>query len=120
MQISPSTLLRKWVGDTSQLTKAVFTLCHKLQPCILFIDDDGCLYGAKEDDNAVDRQVKTEFMQLWDELSRTDNRVLVIGATNRPQDLDAAIQRRFERSYLVSMPNESARSSSRVRKASQE
>ena len=113
VQISPSTLLRKWVGDTSQLTKAVFTLCHKLQPCILFIDEmDGLFRSRREDDNAVDRQVKTEFMQLWDELSRgTDNRVLVIGATNRPQDLDAAIQRRFERSYLVSMPNESARSS---------
>ncbi len=113
VQISPSTLLRKWVGDTSQLTKAIFTLCHKLQPCILFIDEmDGLFRSRREDDNAVDRQVKTEFMQLWDGLSRSaDSRVLVIGATNRPQDLDAAIQRRFERSYLVSMPDERARSS---------
>ena len=113
VQISPSTLLRKWVGDTSQLTKAIFTLCHKLQPCILFIDEmDGLFRSRREDDNAVDRQIKTEFMQLWDELSRSkDSRVMVVGATNRPQDLDAAIQRRFERSYFVDMPNEAARNS---------
>ena len=99
----PSTLLRKWVGDTSQLTRALFTLCHKLQPCILFIDEmDGLFRSRREDDSTVDRQVKTEFMQLWDELSRSSkSRVLVIGATNRPQDLDAAIQRRFERSYRI-------------------
>ena len=54
--------------------------------------------------------MKTEFMQLWDELSRTPgSRVLVIGATNRPQDLDSAIQRRFERSYLVGIPDLRAR-----------
>lgn len=111
IQLSPSTLLRKWVGDTSQLTKAIFTLCHKLQPCLLFIDEmDGLFRSRREDDNAVDRQVKTEFMQLWDELGRRkDCRVLVVGATNRPQDLDAAIQRRFERSYFVGMPDEQAR-----------
>ena len=54
VQISPSTLLRKWVGDTSQLTKAVFTLCHKLQPCILFIDEMHTLVGAGKTDGAMD------------------------------------------------------------------
>ena len=75
-------------------------------------------------------------MQLWDSLqakgSSTDSsttgatpgssgsgggggsgsggcKVLVIGATNRPQDLDAAIQRRFERSFLVGPPDERTR-----------
>jgi SpoVK/Ycf46/Vps4 family AAA+-type ATPase len=49
-------------------------------------------------------------MQLWDDIFRDpSNQVMVIGASNRPQDLDAAIQRRFERSYLVGMPDERAR-----------
>ncbi len=47
----------------------------------------------------------TIVMQLWDGLSDSGARVMVIGATNRPQDLDPAIQRRFERSLLLSYPD---------------
>ena len=39
IQISPSSLLRKWVGETSQLSKACFSLARKLEPCILFVDE---------------------------------------------------------------------------------
>jgi len=108
--LMPSSLLRKYVGETSLLTRAVFTLCSKLAPCILFIDEcDSLFRNRQDDDNSVDRTLRTEIMQLWDELSRSDSRVLVIGATNRPQDIDPAIQRRFERSYLIGLPNEQAR-----------
>lgn len=49
-------------------------------------------------------------MQLWDELNQQQSLpVLIIGAANRPQDLDPAIQRRFERSLLIGLPNESER-----------
>jgi SpoVK/Ycf46/Vps4 family AAA+-type ATPase len=48
-------------------------------------------------------------MQLWDETTRTNSDVIVIGATNRPQDLDAAIQRRFERSFLIGVPDSTGR-----------
>lgn len=48
-------------------------------------------------------------MQLWDGLATTEADVLIIGATNRPQDLDPAVQRRFERSFLLSLPDEESR-----------
>ena len=44
-------------------------------------------------------------MQLWDDLLRDKADVYILGATNRPQDLDPAILRRFERSFLVSSPD---------------
>ena len=48
-------------------------------------------------------------MQLWDDLTRAGAKVMVLGSSNRPQDLDAAIQRRFERSFLLGLPDDVAR-----------
>lgn len=62
-----------------------------------------------DDDNVVHRNLKTEFMSLWDEVIGSKSMITVIGATNRPQELDPAIQRRFERSYLIGLPDFNAR-----------
>jgi SpoVK/Ycf46/Vps4 family AAA+-type ATPase len=61
IHITPSILLRKWVGETNQLTKAVFTLAEKLQPCILFVDEMDSLFRTRSSDDAgYDRNLKTE------------------------------------------------------------
>lgn len=48
-------------------------------------------------------------MQLWDDLVRDKVDVYIIGATNRPQDVDPAFLRRFERSFLIGPPDLPAR-----------
>lgn len=60
------------------------------------------------------RGVITEFMQEMDGLktSNTDN-VIVIGATNRPFDLDDAVLRRLPRRLLVDLPGEKEREGKR-------
>lgn len=63
IQVTPSLLLRKYVGETSQMTKAVFSLAAKLQPCVLFVDEMDALFRTRtSDDAAVDRNIKTECM----------------------------------------------------------
>ena len=99
--ISPSLLFRKYVGETSQLLRATFTLAAKIEPCIIFVDEmDSMFRGRRDSEQEFDRNLKTEFMQLWDSLQHSPSRVYIIGATNRPQDIDPAVQRRFERSFL--------------------
>ena len=55
--------------------------------------------------------MKTQFMSLWDGLVSDPNcRVMVMGATNRPQDVDAAILRRMPSQFYVGMPVSSLKS----------
>lgn len=82
---------------------------------MVFIDEIDALFGARssarETGGAIaHRGVITEFMQEMDGLksSKEDN-VIVIGATNRPFDLDDAVLRRLPRRLLVDLPGEKER-----------
>lgn len=57
-------------------------------------------------------ELKTEFMQLWDGIHSKgleEDQVLVIGATNRPFDVDSAFLRRMPRSFYVGLPDHASR-----------
>uniref|UniRef100_A0A914NP37 AAA+ ATPase domain-containing protein n=1 Tax=Meloidogyne incognita TaxID=6306 RepID=A0A914NP37_MELIC len=85
-----------WYGETSKLTKALFTLCQKIQPCIVFIDEiDSVLRFRSRNDHEATAVMKTQFMALWDGFAQSVNSVIIIGATNRPEDLDSAVLRRL-------------------------
>jgi SpoVK/Ycf46/Vps4 family AAA+-type ATPase len=45
------------------------------------------------------------FSSLWDGLTSSSDRIMVMGATNRPNDIDAAILRRMPKRYAVGLPN---------------
>lgn len=95
--------------------RSVFSLARKLSPCVVFLDEIDALFGARmsgrESGSAfAHRGVITEFMQEMDGLksSKEDN-VIVIGATNRPFDLDDAVLRRLPRRLMVDLPGEKER-----------
>lgn len=93
--------------------KAVFSLARKLAPCIVFMDEVDALLSARGDgDNgrsSAHNVVLNEFMQEMDGLVSDEGRVIVIGATNRPFDLDDAILRRLPRRMLVDLPDAGGR-----------
>ncbi|KAI3924859.1 hypothetical protein MKW98_031110, partial [Papaver atlanticum] len=67
INVSVSNLMRKWFGDAQKLVAAVFTLVHKLQPAIIFIDEvDGFLEQRRATDHEALTNMKTKFMALWD------------------------------------------------------
>ncbi|CAK1587273.1 unnamed protein product [Parnassius mnemosyne] len=111
INLDVSLLTDKWYGETQKLAAAVFSLAVKLQPCIVFIDEiESFLRTRTQHDHEATAMMKTQFMSLWDGLI-TDNTctVIIMGATNRPQDLDKAIQRRMPATFHVPMPNEMQR-----------
>lgn len=111
INLDVSLLTDKWYGETQKLAAAVFSLAVKLQPCIVFIDEiESFLRTRTQHDHEATAMMKTQFMSLWDGLI-TDNNctVIIMGATNRPQDLDKAIQRRMPAAFHVPMPNQAQR-----------
>ncbi|SHO76832.1 Similar to S.cerevisiae protein MSP1 (Highly-conserved N-terminally anchored AAA-ATPase) [Malassezia sympodialis ATCC 42132] len=101
-----STLTNKWFGESNKLVAALFGLARKLQPTIVFIDEiDSFLRERSSGDHEAMAMMKAEFMTLWDGLTSSTDRILVLGATNRPSDIDAAILRRMPKRYAVSLPD---------------
>lgn len=111
INLQVSTLFDKWFGESQKRTEAVFSLATKVQPVIIFIDEiDSFLRSRRMDDHECTSTMKTQFMTLWDGLSTMKkNRVLIIGATNRPEDVDPAILRRMPQMFYIGLPNEMQR-----------
>ncbi|CAI9636084.1 aaa-domain-containing protein [Alternaria burnsii] len=112
-----STLTEKWYGDSNKLVNAVFSLARKLQPSIVFIDEiDAVLGQRRSGEHEASGMVKAEFMTHWDGLASstssgtsTPQRICILGATNRIQDIDEAILRRMPKKFPVALPSATQR-----------
>jgi len=110
-----STLTEKWFGDSNKLVNAVFALARKLEPTIVFIDEIDAVLGTRRSgEHEASGMVKAEFMTHWDGLSSANSsgqaqRIMILGATNRIQDIDDAILRRMPKKFPVSLPDTTQR-----------
>jgi len=101
-----SVLTNKWYGESNKLVHAMFDLARKLAPSIIFLDEiDMFLRERGGGDHEVTGMMKAEFMTLWDGLLSGADQILVLGATNRPLDIDPAILRRMPKRFAVGLPD---------------
>ncbi|XP_038129516.1 ATPase family AAA domain-containing protein 1-A isoform X2 [Cyprinodon tularosa] len=107
INLQASALTDMWYGESQKLTAAVFSLAVKIQPCIIFIDEiESFLRNRSSLDHEATAMMKAQFMSLWDGLDTSlTTKVMVMGATNRPQDVDPAILRRMPATFHVGLPN---------------
>eukprot|EP00388_Colpodella_angusta_P023252 GDKJ01059363.1.p1 GENE.GDKJ01059363.1~~GDKJ01059363.1.p1 ORF type:complete len:364 (-),score=36.24 GDKJ01059363.1:75-1145(-) len=107
LNISASSLMSKWVGEGEKLVRCMFAVASVKQPTVVFIDEiDSLLSARSEGEMEVTRRVKTEFLVQMDGVGtdRSD-RILLIGATNRPEELDEAARRRMEKRLYIPLPD---------------
>ena len=110
LAIDPS-LQSKWVGESPKLIKAAFSLCVKLSPCILFVDEADALFRRRSTtDQSWERDILTQFLQEMDGINTQSEAPFVIAATNRPQDLDEAFSRRLPHKVSFGLPSVEQRS----------
>ncbi|KAI5190979.1 fidgetin-like protein 1 [Nematocida minor] len=108
--ISASSLTSKWVGEGEKMVRALFSVATEMAPSVIFIDEiDSLLMQRTEGENESTRRIKTEFLIQMDGAKQSKDNVLVIGATNRPQEIDEAARRRFVKRLYVPLPNKEGR-----------
>lgn len=107
INLTMSNMMNKYFGESNKLVSAVFSLARKISPAIIFIDEiDAFLRDRGQDGDSPMGPVKAEFMTHWDGLlTDKDATVIVLGATNRPFAIDAAILRRLPRSFEIGLPD---------------
>ncbi|CAH0385099.1 unnamed protein product [Bemisia tabaci] len=108
--VSSSDLVSKWLGESEKLVKNLFELARQHKPSIIFIDEVDSLCSSRSDNESESaRRIKTEFLVQMQGVGNDNDGILVLGATNIPWVLDAAIRRRFEKRIYIPLPEEHAR-----------
>ena len=97
-------------SKTHRLVKQLFNMARENKPSIIFIDEIDALCGPRgEGESEASRRIKTELLVQMDGVGKDSRGVLILGATNIPWQLDAAIRRRFQRRVHISLPEIQAR-----------
>ncbi|KAB0796650.1 hypothetical protein PPYR_10711 [Photinus pyralis] len=101
-------------GESEERIRNLFDQAITSAPCVLFIDEvDAIIPNRQNAQKEMERRIVAQFLSCLDDLSQNENgnRVLVIGATNRPDTIDPALRRagRFDREVCLGIPDLPAR-----------
>jgi SpoVK/Ycf46/Vps4 family AAA+-type ATPase len=110
--VSAGSVQSKWYGETPKLIRRLFETARKNAPCVIFIDElDGLLSARGALDMGAERELKTTMLTEMSRLEHDYTPVVVMAATNRVADIDAAVLRRIRTRIHVPLPDPRTRRS---------
>ncbi len=103
-EISGPEIFSKWYGQSEEILRMLFADAAQQNRAIIFFDEIDSVAGKRDDDShEASRRVVAQLLTLMDGFTPNDN-VIVIAATNRPQDIDPALRRPGRLDWEVNFP----------------
>ncbi|SDX79779.1 ATP-binding protein [Halobellus clavatus] len=103
VEVKLSMITSQYLGETAKNVEKTFEVAKRLSPCILFIDEfDSVAKTRRSDEHAALKRAVNTLLKSIDDISLIRDEVILIGATNHPDQLDAAAWRRFDE--IVNFP----------------
>ncbi|MEM0058569.1 MAG: AAA family ATPase [Candidatus Bathyarchaeia archaeon] len=116
ISVDAASIMSKWLGEAEQNVARLFESARKYaledkKPAIIFIDELDSLMGKHSNEVGGEVRVRNQFLKEMDGIidKGKNLHVYVIGATNKPWDLDWPFIRRFQKRILVPLPDFHAR-----------
>ncbi len=115
VSVDAASIMSKWLGEAEQNVAKLFNSVRKSaiegKPAIVFIDELDSLMGKHSNEVGGEIRVRNQFLKEMDGIIDKGKKlhVYVIGATNKPWDLDWAFIRRFQKRILVPLPDHHSR-----------
>jgi transitional endoplasmic reticulum ATPase len=104
LEISGPQFISKWVGQSEEILRLLFDYATKQERCIIFLDEiDSVAAHRSDESHESSRRVVAQLLTLMDGFTPADN-VVVIAATNRPQDIDVALRRPGRFDWEIKFP----------------
>jgi len=111
VEVKLSMITSQYLGETAKNVEKTFEVAKRLSPCILFIDEfDSVAKTRRSDEHAALKRAVNTLLKSIDDISLVRDEVLLIGATNHPDQLDAAAWRRFDEIVNFPKPDRGMRS----------
>ncbi|MHA1377774.1 MAG: AAA family ATPase [Candidatus Helarchaeota archaeon] len=106
-----ASLVSKWLGESEKLVKELFKIARENAPSLIFIDEIDSIATSRGESGEHEsvRRIKTQLLQEIDGLKSGEQALVILGATNRPWEIDSAFRRRFEKRIHVGLPELEAR-----------
>ncbi|MGQ9565748.1 MAG: AAA family ATPase [Candidatus Bathyarchaeales archaeon] len=115
MSVDAASIMSKWLGEGERNVAKLFDTARKnldnAKPTIIFVDELDSLMGRHSSEVGGEVRVRNQFLKEMDGVLEKGKKIhiYVIGATNRPWDLDWPFIRRFQKRILVPLPDYHAR-----------
>ncbi|MDS0296952.1 ATP-binding protein [Halogeometricum luteum] len=112
LELGPADVTSKWINEGPQRIRQLFEEAEAVGPCVIFLDEAEHLFGGRDvgagGAHAEDRKITSELLV---HLTAEDRTAIVVGATNRPEDIDPAILRpgRLATHVEIGLPGEESR-----------
>lgn len=112
LTINGPSIVSKYLGETENAIRDIFNEAKKFQPSIIFMDEIDSIAPSRTSDDSgeTESRVVAQLLTVMDGMG-DNGRIVVVGATNRPNSIDSALRRpgRFDQEVEIGIPDVEAR-----------